>query len=514
MWLVSNISHQAHLTLPGFDGTLPSSQAMTASITTGSIALVITGFTVTLALVFRKLPWSKILPVVFVLANVLSLANTTRQALAPTGAFRFRSTGAIDQIRKDGERMTAAGNYFFSPNIAMAYGLRDFRQTGALMPKRSNNFVRNATAQKITRNMSNSFFMTPLLDAASVKSVISRWPIYSSADKPLTYTALPGLAAAPQVVNSSASIISGKYCLSTEGEIFVHLVWLPSADDAMYYASELALVDSKGTVVAQGQRKQFGHGQVKGIEQDQFLAIKIPAVKKNAPDLTLVMRIYSVLTESVTPIDSSKLKSTFGGIELLKLESPETLTTDLSKARLKFISEDSEQILLYQNQNVMPQAYLTSNYEIVPDYEKACETLSNGTFNIAEKTVIENNDKEPLNKNALSSTAPIKAAIVERPNPNTVKIKAAADQDGILVLTDTFYPGWRAFVDGKETPIYAANTAFRAIQITKGKHDIVFSYSPLSYLIGKAISRACLGVILLVLIWRLVRKKKVVEIDA
>lgn len=511
MWLVSNISNQAHLTLPGFDGTLPSSQAINSSISAGSIALLITVIATTAAISFRKLPWSKILPIVFILANVLSLVNATRQALAPTGAFTFRSTGAIDQIRKDGERMTAAGNYFFSPNIAMAYDLRDFRQTGALMPKRSNNFVRNVSGKKITRNMSNSFFMTPLLDAASVKYVVSRWPIYSSADKPLSYTALPGLAAAPQVVNTSASIISGKYCISTEGEIFVHLVWLPSADDAMYYASELALVDGKGTVVAQGQRKQFGHGQVKGIKQDQFLAIKIPAAKKNAQDLTLVLRMYSVLTESVVPIDSSKLTPVLGGIELLKLASEQTQTTDLSNARLKFISEDNDQILLYQNQRVMPQAYLTSNYEIVPDYEKACETLSNGTFNFAEKTVIENNDKEPLNTNVQTSTAPFKAATVERPDPNTVKIKADADQDGILVLTDTYYPGWSATIDGKPSPIYAANTTFRAIQITKGKHDIVFTYSPLSFLIGKVMSLVCLAAVLLVLVWRWVKTKKVVQ---
>ncbi|MBC8000786.1 MAG: hypothetical protein IAF58_22755, partial [Leptolyngbya sp.] len=114
LWLTSNISNQAHLTLPGFDGTLPSSQAIKSSITTGSIALSITIMATTAAIFFRNLPWLKILPIALVLANVLSLANTTRQALAPTGAFRFRSTGAIDQIRKDGERMTAAGNYFFS----------------------------------------------------------------------------------------------------------------------------------------------------------------------------------------------------------------------------------------------------------------------------------------------------------------------------------------------------------------------------------------------------------------
>lgn len=513
-WLISNASNQTHLTLPGFDGTLPSSQAMASTVRIGSIALIATFIATTFSATIPKLPWLKIIPVLLIVANVASMMNVTRQALPATGPFSFRTTGVLDEIKKNGERMTAAGNYFFSPNIAMAYGLRDFRETGALMPKRSNNFVRNAGGKKISRTMSESFYITPLLDSASVKYLITRWPVYSSADKPLPQSPLPGLVSAPQIVNSSVSIKSGSYCLSKRGEIFVHLVWHPTADDATYYAAELALVDSQGNVIAQGQRKQIGHGNINGKEQDQYLSIKTPVEGNNSAEMTLAMRMYSVLTESVVPPVKSQLPFVFDGIELLKI-SPQLIkdATDLSSARLKFLSEDSDHILLYQNQNALPQAYLTTNFEIVPDYEKACEILSGEKFDIATTTVIETGGNKTPGKGITLSNKPVEKAVVERPDPNTVIVKAEAAENCFLVLTDTFYPGWKAILDGKETPIFAANTNFRAIEISKGSHRIVFKYEPESYSIGKTISLTCLAGLLFVLIWRVGRKKKVVQID-
>ena len=44
------------------------------------------------------------------------------------------------------------------------------------------------------------------------------------------------------------------------------------------------------------------------------------------------------------------------------------------------------------------------------------------------------------------------------------------------MLADTFYPGWKATVDGREEQIKPANGAFRAIPIAAGRHDVRFSY--------------------------------------
>ncbi len=67
---------------------------------------------------------------------------------------------------------------------------------------------------------------------------------------------------------------------------------------------------------------------------------------------------------------------------------------------------------------------------------------------------------------------------------HSVSIKADTDRDGWVVLTDNYYPGWKAYVNNHETKIYQADNAFRAIRIKSGTSKIDFVYNPLSIKAG------------------------------
>ena len=60
-----------------------------------------------------------------------------------------------------------------------------------------------------------------------------------------------------------------------------------------------------------------------------------------------------------------------------------------------------------------------------------------------------------------------------------VKIEVDAPTDGYLILTDTFYPGWQATLDGQKTQILPALHAFRSVQVPSGKHTLEFNYRSL-----------------------------------
>jgi uncharacterized membrane protein YfhO len=68
--------------------------------------------------------------------------------------------------------------------------------------------------------------------------------------------------------------------------------------------------------------------------------------------------------------------------------------------------------------------------------------------------------------------------------PNRVVLKSETAHDAFLYVTDTYYPGWKAHVDGKETPIMQANLAYRAVRVPAGAHEVVFSYRPVSFYLG------------------------------
>ena len=56
------------------------------------------------------------------------------------------------------------------------------------------------------------------------------------------------------------------------------------------------------------------------------------------------------------------------------------------------------------------------------------------------------------------------------------------------MLTDTNYPGWRAYVNGRRTPVVAANYLFRGVVVPPGKNVVEFAYEPNSFRYGAAIS--------------------------
>ena len=70
-------------------------------------------------------------------------------------------------------------------------------------------------------------------------------------------------------------------------------------------------------------------------------------------------------------------------------------------------------------------------------------------------------------------------------NPSTITLAVKTGENGFLVLSDSWYPGWKAYVDNKETKIYKANAAFRGILITgAGKHTVQFRFVPKSFYLG------------------------------
>ena len=85
-------------------------------------------------------------------------------------------------------------------------------------------------------------------------------------------------------------------------------------------------------------------------------------------------------------------------------------------------------------------------------------------------TLNEVTDSQPL---ALPAHAGVKS---EDSEGLTIEIDAPAD--GFLLLADTYYPGWRADVDGTPAPIYRANISVRAVPLIKGRHQVRFTYDP------------------------------------
>jgi hypothetical protein len=80
------------------------------------------------------------------------------------------------------------------------------------------------------------------------------------------------------------------------------------------------------------------------------------------------------------------------------------------------------------------------------------------------------------------------AKIIETDDPNFVTIASNSPVDGWVVLSDTWFPGWKATVDDQPTEIFPADFLFRAVRVPAGEHQVHFEYQPASFMIGLYLS--------------------------
>ena len=72
--------------------------------------------------------------------------------------------------------------------------------------------------------------------------------------------------------------------------------------------------------------------------------------------------------------------------------------------------------------------------------------------------------------------------------PNQVDIETESPRNRLLVLLDSYYPGWKATIDGTAVPVVAANFVYRAIELPHGRHRVTFQYASPPFTLGAWIS--------------------------
>jgi uncharacterized membrane protein YfhO len=87
-------------------------------------------------------------------------------------------------------------------------------------------------------------------------------------------------------------------------------------------------------------------------------------------------------------------------------------------------------------------------------------------------------------------------------------IKTRCAQDSILVLSDNYYPGWKAAVDGAPTIITKANVTMRAVRVPAGEHVVSFDFAPTTLTVSIYMSLAALVIVAGALVSIEIRKRR------
>lgn len=140
------------------------------------------------------------------------------------------------------------------------------------------------------------------------------------------------------------------------------------------------------------------------------------------------------------------------------------------KNRFKLLYQD-DKFQLFKNESALNRAQLFYDYEVVNDKQKEIERFYNRDFNFRDTLLLE----ESLSSNLKKGTGTAKIASY---TPDKVSINVQTTMPALLFLSDNYYPGWKARVNGKETKIYRADYSFRAVIVPPGDSTVEFLFVP------------------------------------
>ncbi|MCS6851352.1 MAG: YfhO family protein [Gemmataceae bacterium] len=138
---------------------------------------------------------------------------------------------------------------------------------------------------------------------------------------------------------------------------------------------------------------------------------------------------------------------------------------------------------VYRNEQVLPRAFVVPRAESLPT-DRAAIVAALRAADFRQTVYLE----EWEARNDAVSDGRFQPAEIADYRPNRVTLRACARAPSYLVLTDVWFPGWEATVDGKPARVYRANLLFRAVILSAGEHEVVFSFNPATYLWGRRVS--------------------------
>jgi len=148
-----------------------------------------------------------------------------------------------------------------------------------------------------------------------------------------------------------------------------------------------------------------------------------------------------------------------------------------------------------------PRAWVVHAIEVIPDEEDTLARLSAEDFDVRRAAVVAEPLDIPLGGTPDGSTAQVTSF-----GPNQITVEVETDAVGLLVLSEVYYPGWRASVDDMPARLIRANGLLRGIPVPEGQHTVQVWYAPPTARLGLVISALALAFIAGVELWRVIKR--------
>jgi len=148
------------------------------------------------------------------------------------------------------------------------------------------------------------------------------------------------------------------------------------------------------------------------------------------------------------------------------------------------VPKGEETTYLHRVDEPSPLAWLVREVEVIPEKEARLSRLADPAFDPGRVAVLEEPPAVPLGGGPVGSDT---VQVVGR-EPGRVALDVKAAADGLLVLSEVYYPGWQASVDGVPAALLRADHALIAVPVLAGHHQVELRFDPTIVKVGLAIT--------------------------
>lgn len=429
--------------------------------------------------------------------TILSQSNVNKLSMPISPEFRFDAPEPLTFLKQKNERVLALGFDLLSPNGNFTYRIPSIGTHSLMQPARYKDFIVAAGAKSTTFNtVIDKLPLSRMLDFAGIKYVMSLTPVYAASDSPPQGPAWKSQEPVNFQVRQIRLVGSeGNYDANNASVVGKLTFEVSKESPKRFLYSPVILGESGNTLWYGGLYPVSPEGS--NLPTVDLAAIVPKDLPLNAR-FRAGFQIFDCDRTEFLGLDARSKTRHAGPVVIVAEFTRSASQPESGNTTYRLVSESGPQrIRLYENRRSLGRAYFMRNVRQAKTKEEALRIVSSEQFDGLREVVIEDDTKTPGSPSQVPANGlPVP---VTSESPNQVEMQLDCPHDGYLVLTDIFYPGWKARVDGVEAEIKRANFLFRAVKLAAGRHKVVFSYEPLAmqvslflFALGAAVSLLCI----------------------
>lgn len=279
-----------------------------------------------------------------------------------------------------------------------------------------------------------------------------------------------------------------------------HVMEFLETDKSLYRVFVTPKTMNEGMVIKNSGEFDKGFLDNLNIDKERLRGYNLEHRVFNADGFDVIRRgdydaLYGVLTGKAAP-DSTNMLAVLNVKYVVSMPMIESKEIRLRKiiGLKKGVKQSKElegmgTIKVYENLNYLPRFFVVDSYSVVPDNEQCLKRISEKSF-LPSKEALFFEEPWPDGKRQGAPPSVIDAASVNVVNyaNNSVELSVSMPERGVLIASESWYPGWKAYVDGVEKKLLKTNCGFRGVAVDKGTHAVRFAYRPAFFIAGALVS--------------------------